>query len=48
LYLGLDGWAALVAASSRGLGRAIATVLAAEGARVMVSGRDETSLTEAG
>lgn len=42
--LGLDGQAALVAASSRGLGRAVATALAAEGARVMVSGRDKASL----
>jgi 3-oxoacyl-[acyl-carrier protein] reductase len=46
LDLGLEGRVALVAASSRGLGRAIATELAAEGARVMVSGRDEASLTE--
>jgi len=44
--LGLDGRVALVAASSRGLGRAIATGLATEGARVMISGRDETSLAE--
>lgn len=42
--LGLDGQVALVAASSRGLGRAIATGLAAEGARIVVSGRDESSL----
>lgn len=45
--LGLNGRVALVAASSRGLGRAIATGLAAEGARVMVSGRDDASLAEA-
>ena len=44
--LGLYGRVALVAASSRGLGRAIATGLATEGARVMISGRDETSLAE--
>lgn len=45
--LGLDGRIALVAASSRGLGRAIATALAAEGAKVMVSARDEAVLREA-
>jgi len=44
LDVGLDGQVALVAASSRGLGRAIATGLAAEGARVMISGRDEAAL----
>lgn len=44
--LGLNGRVALVAASSRGLGRAIANGLAAEGARVMVSGRDDASLAE--
>ena len=44
--LGLDGRVALVAASSKGLGRAIATGLAAEGARVMICGRHETSLAE--
>ena len=44
--LGLNGQVALVAASSKGLGRAIAAGLAAEGARVVISGRDETSLGE--
>jgi 3-oxoacyl-[acyl-carrier protein] reductase len=44
--LGLDGRVALVAASSRGLGKAIATGLATEGAKVMVSGRDEASLAQ--
>lgn len=37
--LGLDGRRALVLASTRGLGRAVAHALAAEGARVVVSGR---------
>lgn len=42
--LGLAGKVALVAASSRGLGRAVAEGLAAEGARVMISGRSEEKL----
>ncbi len=41
--LGLAGRVALVAASSKGLGRTLANVLATEGARVMISGRDEAS-----
>jgi 3-oxoacyl-[acyl-carrier protein] reductase len=45
--LGLNGRTALVSASSRGLGRATATQLAAEGARVMISGRDEGELKTA-
>jgi len=44
--LGLNGRVALVAASSRGLGRAIATALAAEGAKVMISARDEAALAQ--
>jgi 3-oxoacyl-[acyl-carrier protein] reductase len=44
--LGLNGRVALVTASSRGLGRAIATALAAEGAKVMVSARDEAALAQ--
>lgn len=39
--LGLTGRTALVLGSSRGLGEAIARTLAAEGARVIISGRDE-------
>lgn len=38
--LGLKGRAALVGGSSAGLGKAIATTLAAEGAKVAVNGRD--------
>jgi NAD(P)-dependent dehydrogenase (short-subunit alcohol dehydrogenase family) len=39
--------AALIAASSSGLGKATANVLAREGAHVMINGRDETKLDEA-
>ena len=44
--LGYAGKVALVAASSKGLGRATAEALAAEGAGVMISGRDEPTLKE--
>jgi len=42
--LGLRGKTALVTAASKGLGRAIATELAREGASVVISSRDEESL----
>ncbi len=42
--LGIKGRVAVVAASSRGLGRACADSLAREGARVVISGRDQSSL----
>ncbi|WP_435183724.1 SDR family oxidoreductase [Halobellus sp. EA9] len=45
--LGLDGNAALVTASSSGLGKASARALAAEGANVLLNGRDEDRLSEA-
>jgi 3-oxoacyl-[acyl-carrier protein] reductase len=44
--LGLEGKAALVAASSKGLGRAVAEHLAAEGATLALCARDRTSLDE--
>ncbi|MGD0881165.1 MAG: SDR family oxidoreductase [Acidimicrobiales bacterium] len=44
--LGIAGKVALVTAGSRGLGRASAAALVAEGVRVMVSGRDTSSLEE--
>jgi 3-oxoacyl-[acyl-carrier protein] reductase len=45
--LGIEKRTALVVAGSRGLGRATAEALAAEGVRVMLSSRDEESLAEA-
>lgn len=42
--LGIDGKAALVAASSKGLGRAVAEELAAEGARVVLCARGAEAL----
>lgn len=45
--LGLKGKVAAVAAASRGLGRATARALAAEGASVALCGRDEARIREA-
>ena len=46
--LGIAGKSALVCASSRGLGRACAHALAAEGVRVVVNGRDPERLEVTG
>lgn len=46
--LGLGGRRALVTASSKGLGRACAEALAAEGAKVFISSRDQAALETAG
>src|SRR4051794_20450965 len=42
--LGIEGRSALICASSRGLGRACASALAAEGVNVIINGRDEAVL----
>jgi 3-oxoacyl-[acyl-carrier protein] reductase len=47
LDLGLEGKVALVTAASKGLGRAVATELAREGTRVVISSRDEEALVQA-
>lgn len=44
--LGLSGKVALVAASSRGLGRAVAEELASEGASLILCARDESALSQ--
>ena len=45
--LGLDGKVFIVTGGARGLGRATADLLVAEGARVVLSGRSEASLETA-
>ena len=45
--LGLNNKRALVIASSKGLGRGIAETLAAEGAELLLCGRDEAALQDA-
>jgi len=47
MNLGIDGNAALVTASSSGLGKASAKALAAEGVSVVINGRDEQRLEDA-
>lgn len=47
MNLRLEGQVAFVAGSSRGIGRAIAAALLAEGAKVVLTGRGESSLEEA-
>ena len=41
--LGLDGRVAVVTAASKGLGRATAQALAAEGARLVINARDSNT-----
>lgn len=45
--LGLNGKTAIVAASTKGLGRAAAISLAAEGAKVVICGRHKANLSDA-
>jgi NAD(P)-dependent dehydrogenase (short-subunit alcohol dehydrogenase family) len=44
--LALQGKVALITGSSRGIGRAIAAMLAAEGCAIMLTGRDKEALAE--
>src|SRR5512146_745863 len=46
MKLGLEGKVALMTGSSRGIGRAIAETLAAEGCAIMLTGRDPAALAE--
>ena len=45
--MGLEGKVVLVTGSSRGIGKAIASAFLAEGAKVVITGRDEKSLSKA-
>jgi NAD(P)-dependent dehydrogenase (short-subunit alcohol dehydrogenase family) len=47
MNLKLDGKTALVSGSTKGIGFAIATGLAREGARVIVNGRSEKGVADA-
>ncbi len=47
MELGLNGKVAMVAGASRGLGFAVANVLAREGARVSIASRDEQAIRDA-
>src|SRR3989442_14960119 len=47
MELGLKGKAALVTASSKGIGLGVAKVLASEGCRVVVSSRSNDSISQA-
>jgi 3-oxoacyl-[acyl-carrier protein] reductase len=47
MHLGLEGKVAMVAGASRGLGYAVAKVLADEGAHVSIASRDEAAISAA-